>query len=506
MDDIVIAYDLGTGGIKSSIVCADGRILCSSFVAYQTYYSVEGWQEQSPEDWWNALVKSTHDLFDKGDISSELVRAVAISGHSLGVVPIDKDGNLLRERTPIWSDMRAVKEAADFFRKVDYCSWYEVTGNGFPAACYSLFKIAWYKHHEPEMYAKVNKIIGTKDYCNFRLTGRLCTDYSYASGSGAFSLHTWKYQEEYMQVAGVPTCIFPEIISSDEVVGNIIPEVARMLGLPLGVKVICGGVDNSCMALGAKGIIDGRVYTSLGSSAWVALVSEKPVLDFKYKPYVFAHVIRGMYTSATCIFSAGLSLQWVLKTFCKDLLDRERQEKGFSVYEDINRLVESSVPGANGILFNPSLAGGSMMEPVPNMSGAFFGLKLEHTRADILRATQEGIAMNLRMALNVLCRYYNVSDRMLIVGGGAKSPVWLQIFADIYRIPVEKTCIDQEAASLGAAALALNGIGLWNGYGMIDSLHKIERIYKPCDEVHQCYESTQKRFEKLVDFIADMNK
>lgn len=506
MDDIVIAYDLGTGGIKSSVVCADGKILYSSFVAYQTYYTVEGWPEQSPEDWWNALVQSTHELLDRGNFSSESVKAVAISGHSLGVVPIGKDGSLLRKKTPIWSDMRAVKEAADFFQKVDYCSWYEMTGNGFPAACYSLFKIAWYKHHEPEMYAKIDKVIGTKDYCNFRLTGRLCTDYSYASGSGAFSLHTWRYQEEYMRIAGISTHIFPEIISSDEIVGEIIPEVAHILGLPLGVKVVCGGVDNSCMALGAKGIVDGRIYTSLGSSAWVALVSEKPVLDFKYKPYVFAHVIRGMYTSATCIFSAGLSQQWVLKTFCKDLLEREKQEKGFSVYEDINRLVESSVPGANGILFNPSLAGGSMMEPVPNMSGAFLGLKLEHTRADILRATQEGIAMNLRMALNVLCRYYNVLNRMLIVGGGAKSPVWLQIFADVYQIPVEKTCIDQEAASLGAAALALNGIGLWNGYEMVDSLHKIERVYTPRDEVRHCYESTQKRFEKLVDFIANMSK
>lgn len=506
MDDVVIAYDLGTGGIKSSVVGADGRILYSSFVAYQTYYSVEGWQEQAPEDWWNALVQSTHELLDGGSISSESVKAVAISGHSLGVVPISGDGSLLRKRTPIWSDMRAVEEAAAFFQKVDYRSWYEVTGNGFPAACYSLFKIAWYKRHEAEMYARIDKVIGTKDYCNFRLTGRLCTDYSYASGSGAFSLHTWKYQEEYMQMAGVSTHIFPEIISSDDVVGEIIPEVARMLGLPLGVKVVCGGVDNSCMALGAKGIVDGRVYTSLGSSAWVALVSEKPVLDFKYKPYVFAHVIKGMYASATCIFSAGLSQQWVLKTFCKDLIEREKQEKGFSVYEEMNRLIASSVPGANGVLFNPSLAGGSMMEPVPNMSGAFWGLKLEHTRADILRATQEGIAMNLRMALDVLCRYYKGLDRMLIVGGGAKSPGWLQIFADVYQLPVEKTCIDQEAASLGAAALALNGIGLWNGYGMIDSLHKVERVYTPRDEVRHLYESAQRRFEKLVGFIAEMNR
>ena len=273
----------------------------------------------------------------------------------------------------------------------------------------------------------------------------------------------------------------------------------------MGVKVVCGGVDNSCMALGAKGIVDGRIYTSLGSSAWIALVSERPVLDFKYKPYVFAHVIKGMYTSATCIFSAGLSQQWVRNTFCTDLLEREKNGEA-DAYELMNRLVETSVPGAHGILFNPSLAGGSMMEPIPQMTGAFFGLKLEHTRADILRATQEGIAMNLRMALDVLCRYQDSLEKMLIVGGGAKSPVWMQIFADIYKLPVEKTCINQEAASLGAAALALNAIGLWNGYEMIDGIHRLERMYIPRQEVRSIYDSAQERFEKLVNYIAEMNK
>ena len=165
-----------------------------------------------------------------------------------------------------------------------------------------------------------------------------------------------------------------------------------------------------------------------------------------------------------------------------------------------------SVPGANGVLFNPSMAGGSMMEPIPDMTGAFMGLKLEHTRADILRATQEGVAMNLRMALDVLCRYNKEIERMLIVGGGAKSPVWMQIFADIYGLQVEKTSIDQEAASLGVAALALNGVGLWNGYERIDDLHCVEQVYFPEQKNLSLYANAQKRFEKLVNYIAEMNK
>ena len=146
------------------------------------------------------------------------------------------------------------------------------------------------------------------------------------------------------------------------------------------------------------------------------------------------------------------------------------------------------------------------MEPIPNMTGAFTGLKLEHTRADILRATQEGIAMNLRMALDVLCRYDKGIERMLIVGGGAKSPVWMQIFADVYDMAIEKTLIDQEAASLGAAALAFNGVGLWKGYKKLDELHHIEQVYSPKEENRNVYEYSQKRFEELVNHIAEMNK
>lgn len=504
MREVVIAYDLGTGGIKSSVVSADGEILCSAFVSYQTYYSAGGWQEQAPEEWWGALIESTHRLLNKKEVPPESIRAVAISGHSLGVVPIGRDGTLLRKKTPIWSDMRAADEAEEFFRQVDYQEWYEATGNGFPSACYPLFKIVWYKRHEPEVYEKIHKVIGTKDYCNFRLTGRLCTDYSYASGSGAFSLSTWQYREDYMKMAGISPAVFPEIIPSDGIVGEITREASEATGLPVGVKVVCGGVDNSCMALGAKGTAEGRMYTSLGSSAWIALVSAHPVLDFTYKPYVFAHVIRGMYASATCIFSAGLSQQWVRNTFCADLVEQEKQGKA-NAYEVINRLVESSVPGANGILFNPSMAGGSMMEPTPRMAGAFFGLKLEHTRADVLRAVQEGIAMNLRIALDVLCKYRKGTERMLVVGGGAKSPVWMQIFANVYHLPIETTSVNQEAVSLGAAALALNGIGLWKGYEAIDRIHRLEQTFVPQEEVCRIYQLAQKRFGQLVNYIAEMN-
>lgn len=232
MNEKVISYDLGTGGIKASLFNCNGEALHSVFIPYPTAYPQPGWQEQAPEDWWQAIIHSTRHLLDKSKIDKNEITALAISGHSLGVVPIGQDGSLLQAATPIWSDRRASSEAETFFNRIDYKEWYETTGNGFPPECYSVFKIMWYKKHFPEQYEVTDKIIGTKDYCNYRFTGRLCTDYSYASGSGVFDLKTWNYKEEYVQASGIRPDIFPEILDSDAIVGTITPETSLETGLP----------------------------------------------------------------------------------------------------------------------------------------------------------------------------------------------------------------------------------------------------------------------------------
>lgn len=500
MRNKIIAYDLGTGGIKASLYNADGNALASVFEAYETFYDGVI-HEQKPNDWWMAIIRTTQLLIEQSDTKVNTVAALSISGHSLGAVPLDKDGNLIRTATPIWSDKRAAQQCSEFFEKVDYQQWYETTGNGFPPECYTLFKVMWYRANETELFNKTHKIVGTKDYCNFMLTGRIVTDHSYASGSGAYNLIERGYENHYLDAAGISRYLLPEIIESDEIIGNLTPQAAQLLGLDTEVKVVCGGVDNSCMALGAKGIKPERIYTSLGSSAWIALIAEKPVIDFKYKPYVFAHVVKGLYTSATCIFSAGTSFKWVRDLCCQDLLTAE-QQSGVSAWNKINEMIDSSPAGANGVVFNPSLAGGSMLEPSPIMTGAFMGLKISNTRADILRATQEGIALNLRIALDVLLKERHNVHQMLIVGGGAKSNVWMQIFADIYQLNIEKTSIDQEAASLGAAALALKGIGLWKDFSPIDLLHKSVNTFTPNHKTQQLYDQLLQQFKSLAHYIA----
>ncbi|HLA80022.1 MAG TPA: FGGY family carbohydrate kinase, partial [Thermoleophilia bacterium] len=183
MDKRILSFDLGTGGNKASLYDDQGRCLASAFVPYATQYPQLGWHEQRPADWWDAVVSSTRTLLASSGVDKRSIVGLGISGHSLGAVPVDEGGNLLRDTTPIWSDIRAQAEVARFFETIDPDEWYLTTGNGFPAACYTVFKAMWYANHEPEMWGRVYKLLGTKDFINHKLTGSYMTDYSYASGS-----------------------------------------------------------------------------------------------------------------------------------------------------------------------------------------------------------------------------------------------------------------------------------------------------------------------------------
>ncbi len=497
----IISFDLGTGGNKAVLYDADGNCLTSAFVAYTTQYPQVGWHEQRPLDWWNAVVECTRTLLENSRVDKNDIVCIGISGHSLGAVPVDEDGSLLREETPIWSDIRAQKEAVEFFTRVDPDEWYLTTGNGFPAACYTVFKVMWYQRHEPQMWKNVFKILGTKDYINYRLTGIFATDHSYASGTGIYDLTGWKYSPEFIAASGIPERVWPDIVPSTHILGTLAPGIARQLGLGDQVQVVCGGVDNSCMALGARNIQDGRVYTSLGSSAWIAVSSGQPVLDRQYKPYVFTHVVPKLFTSAVSIFSAGTSYAWVKDNICPDLV-AEADAGDRDVYALMNRVAEKAPVGSNKLLFNPSLAGGTSQDPSVHLRGAYIGLDLKHGKPELIRSAMEGIAMNLRLRLDLLRKYTHLEDEILFVGGGARSRFYLGIFADVFNTRILKTNIDQDAAALGAAAIAAVGCGLWQNFEKIDTIHKIVEVVEPDVDNTRKYEKLLPVFERAAEYQA----
>jgi xylulokinase len=496
----ILAYDFGTGGIKASLFDENGKNIASGFDAYATYYPSEGFHEQSPEDWWRSTVESTRNLVE-GLSSNQIaeIKAIGISGHSLGVVPLDADGNLLRDKVPIWSDSRAGKEAEDFFKRASITEedWYSRTGCGFPPGLYSVFKLMWFASHEKEWFDKVDVILGTKDYINFKLTGVKATDNSYASGSGVYDLKKREYVKEWIAASGLKESIFPKIVPSTHVLGSLREEAAKELGIPKDVLVVAGGVDNSCMALGAGAYREGRAYNSLGSSSWIALSSAVPVIDVKTRPYVFDHVVPNQYASALAIFSAGTSHTWL-----RDVLF----EEGEDVYAKMDLLAAESGIGANGLVFNPTLAGGSSLDLTPKMRGGFANLDLRHTRGDMIRAVMEGVAFGLRNALDVLRGLVEVNEPLILVGGGAKAPLWRQIYADVYGMEVARSGIGQQAAALGAAVVAGVGCGVWKSFDVMESFSDINEISKPDAKAKEIYQKNYLKYISLTRHLGEWAK
>ena len=382
MTEYLIACDLGTGGMKATLYDRALSPVAETFAAYPTYYPAPEWHEQSISDWWNALVFCTHDLIRMSGAEPQSIRGIALSGASLVAVPIGKDGLPLCERVPIWSDKRAVREAEAFFLKTSSNTWYRATGNGFPAACYPLFKLLWMKQHLPDIYERTAFTLGSKDYLNFRMTGIAATDHSYASGTGAYHLTERRMMPELMREAGVREELFLPPVPPHTPVGALTKEAAEQMGLARGTFVFCGGVDNACMALGTVGTQKNRAYVSLGTSSWIPVNAEKPVLDERTRPYTFAHIEKNLYTSAYSVFSGGSSLEWAKNTLLGD---------GAS-YEALTALALSSPAGARGVMFHPRArrrdhAGMAASTPSADSSDCTSGRRRRTSPAPPLRAS-----------------------------------------------------------------------------------------------------------------------
>lgn len=493
----IIAYDLGTGGVKASLYDEEINTIAKSFIEYETYYPAPGWHEQKPDSWWQGVIESTKLLLHESGVNPEEIGALALSGHSIVAMPLDENGELLLERVPIWSDTRAVKQTEEFFKTIPESDWYSLTGNGFPAPCYSIFKIMWLKENMPEVYKNTRHFIGSKDYINYKLCGKIFTDNSYASGSGVYDLKNSRYSKEYLDVAGVDIELLPEIVPSHTVLGRITKEAAESTGLSTRTVVACGGVDNGCMALGSAGNQVGHAYTSLGSSSWIALNCATPVIDVQTRPYTFAHIQENMYTSAYSIFSGGNSLRWVRDNLCPDLIGNK------DAYNIIAEYAKKSPIGAKGVMFNPTLGGATSQDYSRYIQGGFMGIHLGIDRADVLRGVFEGIALSLSRSLDFLKKKAEIADPMRFCGGGSKSPFWRQIFADIFEMNIEKTNIDQDAASLGAAAIAARAVGLKENYDFVDELHSDRKLCEPISENAEIYRKIKPDFEFSSKLLAE---
>ncbi|WP_052890123.1 xylulokinase [Thermogemmatispora carboxidivorans] len=496
----ILAHDVGTTGNKATLYNEEGVQVGMTFSPYATAYPQVGWAEQNPQDWWRSLCHSTRQLLYESGVAAEEVSVVAFSGQMMGVVPVDSRGRPVHNAI-IWADLRAVAQVERVATRIDPQRVYTLTGHRLSAS-YSAGKMLWLKDVEPEVYRQTYKFLQAKDFLAARLTGQFVTDPSDASGTNLYNLERGEWDGELLDAFGIEQERLPAIYRSTDVIGEVQSAAAEELGLRAGTPVVIGGGDGSCAATGAGVIRPGIAYNYIGSSSWIGIATEKPILDPQMRTFTWAHLVPGMFTPTGTMQAAGSSYQWARDELAQS--EREVAEQlGISAYELMNQEVQQSPPGANGLLFLPYLLGERSPRWNPNARGAFVGLTIRHRQADLLRAVLEGITFNLRVILEAFTRQGAQSEAMRVIGGGARSAVWNQIMADVFGIPVLRLTQLEGATSMGAAIAGGVGVGIWQDFSQVDHMVSVARETHPNQERYRFYSKQYEIFNAIYDALED---
>ena len=473
---LFIGVDLGTSAVKLLLMDENGKIKKTVSREYPLYFPHPGWSEQKPEDWYIQSMDGLKELLK--DEKKEEVAGISFGGQMHGLVLLDENDEVIRPAL-LWNDGRTYEEC-DYLNNVigkDKLSEYtaNISFTGFTAP-----KILWVKNKEPENFARIKKIMLPKDYLAYRLSGVHCTDVSDASGMLLFDVKNRTWSKEMCEICSVKPEWLAKVYESYEVVGTLKKEVAEELGIPAAAKVIAGAGDNAAAAVGTGTVGDGRCNISLGTSGTIFISSRKFGVDKNNALHSFDHA-DGTYHLMGCMLSAASCNKWWMDEILKTK-EYAREQEG------IDRL------GENHVFFLPYLMGERSPHNNPNARGTFTGLPMDTTREDMTQAVLEGVAFALRDSLEVAKSLGIPITRTKICGGGAKSPLWCKMIANILNLKVDKI-ESEEGPALGAAMLAAVGCGV---YGSVEEI--AEKMVKVVDTIEPDPSIAAKYDEKYAQF------
>ncbi len=445
----LMGIDISTTGVKALIMSPDGKVIAGANTEQPLSTPHPLWSEQDPADWWRSAVTSIKLALAQSGLSGDQISAIGLTGQMHGLTLLDENGAVLRPAI-LWNDQRTAAQCDEIRARIGRKRLIEITGNdaltGFTAP-----KILWVRENEPQVYARIRHILLPKDYVRFLLTGGFAVDRADGAGTILFDIKTRDWSPEILQALEIPLEWLPKTFEGSQVTGVITAEAAALTGLKAGTQVVGGGGDQAAQAVGVGAVRPGIVALTLGTSGVVFTTTQGPFIEPEGRLHAFCHSIPERWHLMGVMLSAAGSLRWYRDTFSPGL-----------DYDSLLAPAAQVAAGCEGLLFLPYLTGERTPHPDPLARGSFTGLSIRHTRAHLTRSVLEGVAFGLRDSFELMKAVGLVKiEQVRVSGGGAKSPLWRQILADVFNAELV-TVNTTEGAAYGAALLAGVGCGIYS--------------------------------------------
>ncbi|MCI8553008.1 MAG: xylulokinase [Lawsonibacter sp.] len=485
---LYIGIDLGTSAVKLLLMDGEGEIKNVVSKDYPLEFPRPGWSQQDPEDWKNAVLESIPELLCGFDATQ--VAGIGTGGQMHGLVVLDENNNVIRPAI-LWNDGRTAKQ-------VDYLNGVagkeklsQLTAN-IAFAGFTAPKLLWMKENEPDLFARISKIMLPKDYINYILTGIHCTDYSDASGMLLLDVEHKRWSQEMLEICGISETQMPKLFESYEAVGTLKPDVAKALGLSDKVVVCAGAGDNAAAAVGTGTVGEGACNISLGTSGTIFISSETFGVDPNNALHAFAHA-DGHYHLMGCMLSAASCNKWLMEDIFQTS-DYAREQAG----------ITPDKLGNNHVYFLPYLMGERSPINDTDARGTFTGLTMDSSRSDLTQAVLEGVAFAIRDSFEVAKASGIRVDRSKLCGGGARSPLWKTILANVLNIRLD-VLESEQGPGMGGAMLAMVACGLYptvaNACG---KLVRTAETISPDPEIAARYEVRYQQFRQIYPTMKDL--
>ncbi|MFT3985099.1 MAG: xylulokinase [Lachnospiraceae bacterium] len=480
---LYIGIDLGTSAVKMLLMDGCGGIRKIVSKEYPISFPHPGWSEQKPEDWWEQTLIGLKELTSECDKNE--IAGISFGGQMHGLVVLDKEDQVIRPAI-LWNDGRTGRETDYLNTVIGKEKLSEYTAN-IAFAGFTAPKLLWMKENEPELFARIDKIMLPKDYIAYKLSGVHCTDLSDASGMLLLDVKNKCWSKEMMEICSVREEQLAKLFESYAVVGSIKPELARELGLPAEVKIVAGAGDNAAAAVGTGTVGDGMCNISLGTSGTIFISSRNFCVDDHNALHAFAHS-DGHYHLMGCMLSAASCNKW----WMEDIVGTKEYGRE---QEEITKL------GENNVFFLPYLMGERSPHNNPDARAMFIGMSMDTTRADMTQAVLEGVAFGIRDSFEVAKALGIKIEKTKICGGGAKSALWKKIMANVLGITVE-VIESEEGPGYGGAILAAVGCGEYASVEeAAEKLVKVVGTVEPDAELVAKYEEKYQQFRKLYPTV-----